>query len=218
MKESLQEASARLRRAHILHAAIPVFAQHGYHRATIHAVAKAAGVADGTIYNYFENKSALLLAILDPLDEIGQYSGTDSPPDIPTDIRQFFREHLARRLSVFAGDNLPVLRIVLSEVLVNPELRALYLERVITPTFTLAEPLFRKLIADGALRPMDVPLTLRTFTATFLGLVMLRLMGDDPLQAQWDDLPDLLTSLLLDGMLPGDGIASGGGGSHDGTV
>ncbi len=218
MNETIHEESVRLRRAHIVRAAIPVFAERGFHRATIRHVAKAACVADGTIYNYFENKSALLLAILDPLDEIGQSNGTDSPPEIPTDIRQFFREHLARRLSVFAGDNLPVLRIVLAEVLVNPELRALYLERVITPTFTLAEPLFRKLIADGALRPMDVPLTLRTFTATFLGLVMLRLMGDDPLQAQWDDLPDLLTTLLLDGMLPGDGIALDRGGSHDGTV
>lgn len=44
----------------ILEAAINVFAEQGFHQATISQVAREAGVADGTIYLYFKNKADIL--------------------------------------------------------------------------------------------------------------------------------------------------------------
>ncbi len=44
----------------ILNAAVKVFAEQGYHQATISKIAKEAGVADGTIYLYFKNKKDIL--------------------------------------------------------------------------------------------------------------------------------------------------------------
>lgn len=207
MSKTFQEQVARLRRKQILAAAITVFAERGFHRTTIRDVAKAAGVADGTIYNYFTDKTALLLGILDALNE-SERRDADLSQLVITDVRQFFRAYFAQRWSVFAGDNLNVLRIVLSEVLVNPELRALYIEQVIAPTFVLAEPYFEQLVAAGKLRPMDVPLTLRAITATFVGLLMLHMLDDHHLHAQWNAVPELLTTLLLDGMLPSQGDSS----------
>jgi len=52
----------RSRRA-ILEAARDLFFRHGYGGTTVEAVAEKAEVAVGTIYNYFESKSALMLAI-----------------------------------------------------------------------------------------------------------------------------------------------------------
>lgn len=49
----------------ILHAAIAVFAEHGYFQARISDIAKKAEVADGTIYLYFKNKEQILMATLD---------------------------------------------------------------------------------------------------------------------------------------------------------
>lgn len=204
MAETFQEQVARLRRARILDAAVAVFAERGFHRTTIRDVARAAGVADGTIYNYFENKTALLLGILDRLNE-SERRDADLARVANTDIRQFVRQYFRQRWSVFEGDNLQILRVVLSEVLVDPDLRALYHERVIAPTFALAEPHFEQLVAAGRLRPIDVPLTLRAISATFLGLLVLRLLGDQRTRDRWDDVPELLTTLLLDGMLPGEG-------------
>src|SRR5215210_8917286 len=66
---TFQAQVAALRRTQILAAAAQVLAARGFHRTTVRDVAKAAGVADGTIYNYFENKTALLLGILDRLNE-----------------------------------------------------------------------------------------------------------------------------------------------------
>ncbi|PYQ28416.1 MAG: TetR family transcriptional regulator [Acidobacteria bacterium] len=51
------------KRERILRAAIEVFAEHGYSNAKVSQIAKAAGVADGTIYLYFDGKEDLLITI-----------------------------------------------------------------------------------------------------------------------------------------------------------
>lgn len=44
----------------ILEAAIKVFAKNGFYQSTVAQIAREAGVADGTIYLYFENKEDIL--------------------------------------------------------------------------------------------------------------------------------------------------------------
>ena len=51
------------KRERILRAATDVFAQSGYFNAKVSEIAKAAGVADGTIYLYFDGKEDLLTSI-----------------------------------------------------------------------------------------------------------------------------------------------------------
>ncbi|MBI3997694.1 MAG: TetR/AcrR family transcriptional regulator [Armatimonadetes bacterium] len=58
-----RETLSEERRRQILQAAIRVFAQRGYATATIEDVARAAGVSEGTIYNYFRSKEDLLIHI-----------------------------------------------------------------------------------------------------------------------------------------------------------
>ncbi len=56
------EAEPEKRRA-ILHAAVKVFAEKGYHGCRIADVAKQAGVAYGLVYHYFQNKEELLESV-----------------------------------------------------------------------------------------------------------------------------------------------------------
>src|SRR5437763_14436225 len=56
-------ARGTTKRERILRAAIDVFAQNGYFNAKVSDIAKAAGVADGTIYLYFDGKEDLLITI-----------------------------------------------------------------------------------------------------------------------------------------------------------
>src|ERR1700758_3581425 len=51
------------KRERILRAAIDVFAQSGYFNAKVSEIARAAGVADGTIYLYFDSKEDLLISV-----------------------------------------------------------------------------------------------------------------------------------------------------------
>lgn len=53
--------------AEIVAAAAALFAEQGYERTTMAAVARAAGVTTTTIYWYVEDKEALLVAVLDHL-------------------------------------------------------------------------------------------------------------------------------------------------------
>lgn len=56
------DAEPEKRRA-ILHAAVRVFAEKGYHGCRIADVARAAGVAYGLVYHYFRNKEELLESV-----------------------------------------------------------------------------------------------------------------------------------------------------------
>jgi TetR/AcrR family fatty acid metabolism transcriptional regulator len=53
------------KRDRILRAAVKVFAKSGFHATRVSEVAKAAGVADGTIYLYFKSKEELLVSLFE---------------------------------------------------------------------------------------------------------------------------------------------------------
>ncbi|HSW36425.1 MAG TPA: TetR/AcrR family transcriptional regulator [Candidatus Limnocylindrales bacterium] len=51
----------------ILEAAVKTFAQTGYHRTRVADIARHAGVADGTVYIYFESKEDILISLFQDL-------------------------------------------------------------------------------------------------------------------------------------------------------
>jgi TetR/AcrR family fatty acid metabolism transcriptional regulator len=53
------------KRQRILDAALRIFAERGFYTAKVSEVAREAGVADGTIYLYFENKDDLLISLFE---------------------------------------------------------------------------------------------------------------------------------------------------------
>ena len=53
------------KRQRIRRAAIKVFAKNGFYATRVSEIAKAAGVADGTIYLYFKNKDDVLISIFE---------------------------------------------------------------------------------------------------------------------------------------------------------
>ena len=55
---------AEARRAQILAAASDCFRAHGFHGASISQISKTAGMSAGHIYHYFENKEAIIAAIV----------------------------------------------------------------------------------------------------------------------------------------------------------
>ena len=60
-------ANPAARRLEIVDAAARVFAAKGVSRATVSDVVRAAGVAQGTFYLYFESKDEVVLAVVDQL-------------------------------------------------------------------------------------------------------------------------------------------------------
>src|SRR5215471_6042730 len=93
IKDALQEQLIAARRNQILDAATKVFAKKGFHSTTIKDIAREAGIADGTIYNYFENKMALMLGILDRMNESDQRD-QDFSQFTAGDFRSFMSAYL----------------------------------------------------------------------------------------------------------------------------
>src|SRR5215204_4429634 len=81
----------------ILRAAIDVFAERGYFNAQVADVARAAGVAAGTVYLYFRGKDDLLVSIFDRTVRETLASGraaVASLDDPAERLRRFARLHL----------------------------------------------------------------------------------------------------------------------------
>src|SRR3954447_5573834 len=85
------------RRAAILRAAIDVFAGRGYFNAQVADVARAAGVAAGTVYLYFRSKDDLLVSIFERTgrDAIDEARASVAPlADPVAKLRAIARMHL----------------------------------------------------------------------------------------------------------------------------
>ncbi len=65
MPVSAQKKDDRDKNSRIIEAATRVFAEKGFFKATVSDVARAAEVAEGTIYLYFKNKDDLLISIFE---------------------------------------------------------------------------------------------------------------------------------------------------------
>jgi AcrR family transcriptional regulator len=198
--EAIQAQLVAARRTQILDAATRVFASKGFNRATIRDVAQDAGVADGTIYNYFANKTDLLFGLLDRLNDTERRPASLAQA-ADTSIPEFFRAYLRERVEAL-WSNADLFRAVLPELLANPELRARYYDEVIAPTMALGESAFQRLAASGMMRDLDLPLSMRIVAGSVLGLMVLQLLGDETLAARWREIPDALADLLLPGLLP----------------
>jgi AcrR family transcriptional regulator len=198
--DPIQELVTAARRKQILDAATQVFAEKGFHRATIKDIARVAGIADGTIYTYFPSKTAMLLAILHRLNESMERE-QQLMPEREQDLRSFFTAYLRQRMALL-WPNAEVFQAVLPEMLVNDELRELYYQQVLEPTFTVAERSFQAQGGAGQVRSIDVPLTVRAIAGLLLGLLTLQLLGDEVIAQRWEELPEVLASLLFDGLQP----------------
>lgn len=76
-------------REHLLAAAAQVFAERGFHGATLDAVAAAAGFSKGAVYSNFKNKEDLFLALLEASysTEMESLRATLEASEVPPEAR-----------------------------------------------------------------------------------------------------------------------------------
>ena len=178
---TLREKTADLRRQHILEAAVEVFAERGFKRATIKDIARAAGVSDGAIYNAFDSKMALLESMVAPL--ASGFSESETPA-------VSLLERLRDRWAAFSPQTLLMMQALLSEALVDDGMRALFFEKIL-------QPVLQPDLDDRSERagPSEM-LRQRALVGALIGLVVLRQLGDEFTRDCWEEFPDLLARLF----------------------
>ncbi|UQN09918.1 TetR/AcrR family transcriptional regulator [Deinococcus sp. QL22] len=144
----MQKGPAAARRTQILEAAATVFAEKGFHPATIRDVAWAAGVADGTIYNCFENKPALLLGRFEFISTRAQ-KNIDPASFAGLSQCDFIAAYLAHSLRALEADNFEWFRVIVSEMMVNLELRGRFSAQVLEPMLAGGEAAFGRWAAQN---------------------------------------------------------------------
>lgn len=188
------------RREEILHAAAALFAEKGYQRTAVREIAARAGIAPGTIYLYFDSKGDLLIELMTRLIEL---------EDLDTELIQAFQTDARTFLTVVSRDrmgrlveNEQMVRAIIPQMLVQPVLRERFYSQLVEPLLTLLEQYVQARIAQGDVRPVDVPLTVRAVQSMFIGLLIVRILGDDELRARWDEMPEVIATLLFEGLNP----------------
>lgn len=100
--------------AEIVQCARRVFAEHGYDRASVAEIARQAGIAEGTVYTYFESKRALLSqVILDFYEPL--IADTETHVANIDGARNQLRYVIWRQFHAFVEDQ-DICRLVLSEI------------------------------------------------------------------------------------------------------
>lgn len=187
------------RRKQILEAAVAIFAERGYQRATVKEIAARAGIAPGTIYLYFRNKRELLLALAETL--IRRAAGALLAPRSELDVESHLTLILRDRLR-FVRENQGLLRALATEIWTDRELAAQFFGQVILPVIGAGSVYER--VARGELRPFQAKVVLPAVIGGILLISILRIMAPDSPAAALseEEVVKELVRLYLHGLCP----------------
>ncbi|HVV91375.1 MAG TPA: helix-turn-helix domain-containing protein [Solirubrobacterales bacterium] len=195
VKPQVKEESRRA----LLAAAARAFAERGYHGTGIDRVSVDAGLAKGTVYNYFASKRDIFESVLLEACALAAEAADSVPASVP----------VRRRLEAFVAGNLawsradPALATVFARTLTAGDAadRGLILEAAMPCVEKVAE------ILDAAVERRELILEApsRALAVTFIVLANVLLLQADEGGIGWPDadmLPTVAAGLFLEG-LPG---------------
>jgi len=166
------------RRLQILRAAIDVFAERGYHGASIDDIIERADIARGTFYLYFASKAAVFDSILD--DALEHLTRSILPIEIrdpqalPPQIQ--LRDNLARVLGYLTADRARA-AVLLSRQVVREVEAAERLDVFYARVADLIQRALGHGIAMGLVRPCDSELTAAGLLGMVRGMLELVVFG-----------------------------------------
>jgi TetR/AcrR family fatty acid metabolism transcriptional regulator len=161
----------------IVDAAVAVFSERGFHRATMQEVADAAGIAKGTTYLYFASKEQLLEHIF--AVALQEYIGlAERVAAMPAPAPERLRRLIVSTL-VGAQSKRGMARFVLEGATgVSAELKGSLLH-VHQATLAGIERLVEQGVADGELRRVDARTTAHVINGTISSMAAALLWGDE---------------------------------------
>jgi AcrR family transcriptional regulator len=185
-------APAEARRAGILDAALAVFAERGYHGATMDEVAARAGLSKGSLYWHFESKREVFLALFDRALEATERDwqrarGSGGPEQV---LRAASEALLAsaRETAQLVGVTLEYL----AHASRDSELRARF-ERLYAGSCALVEEQIRRGAREGRFRALDARAVAMGIVAAFDGLLLKQnLFPGSDVEKSWRETVEVL--------------------------
>ncbi len=191
------------RRNQILEAALEVFADKGFDRATNRDIARRAGITPGLIYHYFKSKQAVLL------EAIEKYSPLKVIRSVTAEMHQMspeaFLSLVVREvLAVLESEKFTaMLRVFLPEAM-HKGILAPAIFSAMNEATAFLEGYFRKKAGSGELLMDDPGLTSHLLLGGLMDLVLRRQVIRDPtvLKFSREQIVANVVSTTLRGLLP----------------
>jgi len=164
----LKPHTQQQRREHILDAAERSFARSGFHRTTMQAICREAGVSPGALYLYFDSKEALIAGIAERDRAAFQerFDGLGNAADVMEALRELANHYFVAEP---AHKRLMCVEIGL-EATRNPRVGEIFhaVDAHVRESFTA---LFQRLADEGRIRPaLDIPALVQVFVTIGDGL------------------------------------------------
>lgn len=198
--EDTKEQTRELRRKQILDAALAVFSRKGYGEATIPDIAQEAGVAVGTMYNYYESKRDLLVSLVhnyvltEPLKELFEQLAQE---DERTSLQAIIENGLD-----WGSDDLRGFLFVFTEVLRDPELGEQFAGQFLASVLQSLEKYVAERVSSGDFRRVDHKVAARALCGMILGFLLLRQLEGEHSPTRATPLPEMtaeLADIILEG-------------------
>ncbi len=191
------------RREQILDAAIRVFAQKGFTRATNKDIAREAGITPGLIYHYFESKEAVMKAIIESRSPLGMLRSLP-PETLELPPETFLPFLLKQVLGIVEGEDfVRLIRVFLPEIIHNPEMLPIGASALQQALGFLVNYLTSK-VESGQLRRGDASLTAQVLLGSMVGFVLRRQILRDPvaLLLTQEQIANAIVDNVLYGLKP----------------
>ncbi len=191
------------RRDQIIDAAMQVFAQRGFTRATNKDIAREAGITPGLIYYYFDSKEDLLKTIIETRSP-AQLMSTLPPQvfELPPEI--FIHMLILRALSIVETKQfIQLIRMLLPEIVHNTELAPIIFP-MIQRILGFLGNYFEAQVEKGALRRVDGVSTAQVMVGSVLIFVLRRQILQDPIALEYshEQIAEVVSETVLQGILP----------------
>ncbi|WP_019498614.1 TetR/AcrR family transcriptional regulator [Pseudanabaena sp. PCC 6802] len=151
-------------RSKILQSAQKLFARQGFDGTTTKDLATHAGVAEGTLFRYFNNKKAILV-------EVATQGWVTILTDLLTELSQMgsykaIAQMMHRRMGNM-NENLDMMKVCFMEAQFHPDLRDRIQSEVVDKMTDIAEVFFTEAIAKGIYRDSLSP---KVIARVFVGM------------------------------------------------
>ena len=187
-------------RDRILQAARKLFAAQGFDGTTTRDLAKAANVAEGTLFRHFSNKKAILI-------EVATAGWVDILTDLLTELSEMASykavAQVMRRRMWNMKKNAEMMRVCFMEAQFHPDLRDRIQVEVIDKMTDVAEAFFQTAMDKGIYRQMDAKLVAKVFLGMFAiaGFSQDTLIHPDASAQEIQQMAEGLAEIFLNGVL-----------------
>lgn len=203
--ETLNEMDISAKQKAVLQASLQLFSEQGFENTSTNEIARKANVAVGTVYQQFKSKEQLLQAVIGPLvDEVIPKVASEFVAGVKvtkeTEFAEFLQNIIQDRMQ-FTVDNLPQIRVLIRETMVNKKVQQQLQARIVKLPFDRLQGFFADYQQQGQIVEWNFMRILR-YIAGISGSYIVPIIFSPDHEVDVGQMSHEATEILIKGLQP----------------